>query len=156
MSWWRDCVSTQALADAKFYGNEEVYNILKSRGARLPVCSFFSFSSIYSWCLAKSGLIFLSCMQKRRKTPMSVTNPREVPEYELNPLEIHIRKADGISKACHQRNQYIDTLIPSESSLLKQNHCWGSMLLQTVIGSHVWLMIICAIISFLMPIILLP
>lgn len=27
----------QAAADAKYYGNLEVYNILKSRGARIPV-----------------------------------------------------------------------------------------------------------------------
>lgn len=30
---------------------------------------------------------------------MAVANPREVPEYELNPLELQIRKGDGISKA---------------------------------------------------------
>lgn len=30
---------------------------------------------------------------------MAVANPREVPEYELNPLELQIRKSDGISKA---------------------------------------------------------
>lgn len=29
---------------------------------------------------------------------MAVANPREVPEYELNPLELQIRKSDGISK----------------------------------------------------------
>lgn len=29
---------------------------------------------------------------------MVVTNPREVPEYELNPQELQVRKADGISK----------------------------------------------------------
>lgn len=29
---------------------------------------------------------------------MAVANPREVPEYELNPLELHIRKRDGITK----------------------------------------------------------
>ena len=29
---------------------------------------------------------------------MAVANPREVPEYELNPLELHIRKSDGITK----------------------------------------------------------
>jgi hypothetical protein len=29
---------------------------------------------------------------------MTVTNPREVPEYELNPLELQVRKGDGISK----------------------------------------------------------
>lgn len=30
---------------------------------------------------------------------MTVANPREVPEYELNPLELQIRRSDGISKA---------------------------------------------------------
>ncbi|KAJ0260046.1 Serine-threonine/tyrosine-protein kinase [Hirschfeldia incana] len=30
---------------------------------------------------------------------MVVANPREVPEYELNPQELQVRKADGISKA---------------------------------------------------------
>ena len=29
---------------------------------------------------------------------MTVGNPKEVPEYELNPLELQVRKADGISK----------------------------------------------------------
>lgn len=29
---------------------------------------------------------------------MTVANPREVPEYELNPLDIQIRRGDGISK----------------------------------------------------------
>lgn len=29
---------------------------------------------------------------------MTVANPREVPEYELNPLELHVRKSNGISK----------------------------------------------------------
>ncbi|GJX21617.1 serine/threonine-protein kinase HT1-like protein isoform X1 [Tanacetum coccineum] len=33
---------------------------------------------------------------------MSVANPREVPEYELNPLELQIRKSDGISKGNYQ------------------------------------------------------
>ena len=31
---------------------------------------------------------------------MTVANPREVPEYELNPLELQVRKSDGISKVC--------------------------------------------------------
>lgn len=30
---------------------------------------------------------------------MAVANPREIPEYELNPLELQVRKADGIAKA---------------------------------------------------------
>lgn len=29
---------------------------------------------------------------------MTVANPREVPEYELNPHELQIRKGAGISK----------------------------------------------------------
>lgn len=36
---------------------------------------------------------------------MAVANPQEVPEYELNPLELHVRRADGLTKACH--HQYI-------------------------------------------------
>uniref|UniRef100_M1BTI2 Integrin-linked protein kinase n=2 Tax=Solanum tuberosum TaxID=4113 RepID=M1BTI2_SOLTU len=39
---------------------------------------------------------------KVRKTPMAVANLREVPEYELNPLELQIRKSDGISKGSYQ------------------------------------------------------
>lgn len=31
---------------------------------------------------------------------MTVANPREVPEYELNPVELQVRKSDGISKVC--------------------------------------------------------
>ncbi|KAG7022568.1 Integrin-linked protein kinase-like pat-4, partial [Cucurbita argyrosperma subsp. argyrosperma] len=31
------------------------------------------------------------------ETPMTVANPREVPEYELNPLELQIRRGDGMS-----------------------------------------------------------
>ncbi|KAK9138982.1 hypothetical protein Sjap_009576 [Stephania japonica] len=71
----RDRWGSTAAADAKYYGNMEVYNILKSRGAKTP---------------------------KSRKTPMAVTNPREVPEYELNPLELQVRKGDGISKGSYQ------------------------------------------------------
>lgn len=31
----------QACADAKYYGNMDIYNILKSRGAKVPVRSLF-------------------------------------------------------------------------------------------------------------------
>lgn len=31
---------------------------------------------------------------------MVVSNPHEVPEYELNPLELQVRRVDGIWKAC--------------------------------------------------------
>ncbi|KAF3451079.1 hypothetical protein FNV43_RR07168 [Rhamnella rubrinervis] len=71
----RDRWGSTAAADAKYYGSTEVYNILKARGAKAP---------------------------KTRKTPMAVANPREVPEYELNPLELHIRKSDGITKGTYQ------------------------------------------------------
>uniref|UniRef100_A0A7N0U7K2 non-specific serine/threonine protein kinase n=1 Tax=Kalanchoe fedtschenkoi TaxID=63787 RepID=A0A7N0U7K2_KALFE len=33
---------------------------------------------------------------------MTVANPKEVPEYELNPLELQIRKVDGITKGTYQ------------------------------------------------------
>ncbi|XP_070006285.1 integrin-linked protein kinase 1-like isoform X3 [Nicotiana sylvestris] len=71
----RDRWGSTAVADAKYYGNAEIYNILKARGAKVP---------------------------KNRKTPMAVANPREVPEYELNPLELQIRRSDGISKGSYQ------------------------------------------------------
>ncbi|OVA10650.1 Protein kinase domain [Macleaya cordata] len=71
----RDRWGSTAAADAKYYGNTEIYNILRARGAKVP---------------------------KIRKTPMAVSNPREVPEYELNPLELQIRKGDGISKGSYQ------------------------------------------------------
>ncbi|KAL5583569.1 hypothetical protein UlMin_016011 [Ulmus minor] len=71
----RDRWGSTAAADAKYYGNTEIYNILKARGAKVP---------------------------KTRKTPMAVANPREVPEYELNPLELHVRKSDGITKGTYQ------------------------------------------------------
>ncbi|KAM0999355.1 hypothetical protein FF1_006066 [Malus domestica] len=71
----RDRWGSTAAADAKYYGNTEVYNILKARRAKVP---------------------------KTRKTSMTVANPREVPEYELNPLELQVRKSDGITKGSYQ------------------------------------------------------
>ncbi|XP_022722877.1 dual specificity protein kinase shkC-like isoform X2 [Durio zibethinus] len=71
----RDRWGSTAAADAKYYGNVDVYNILKARGAKVP---------------------------KTRKTPMTVANPREVPEYELNPLELQVRKSDGITSGSYQ------------------------------------------------------
>uniref|UniRef100_A0A7N0VA36 non-specific serine/threonine protein kinase n=1 Tax=Kalanchoe fedtschenkoi TaxID=63787 RepID=A0A7N0VA36_KALFE len=71
----RDRWGSTAAADAKHYGYVELYNILRSRGAKVP---------------------------KPRKTPMAVANPKEVPEYELNPLELQIRKVDGITKGTYQ------------------------------------------------------
>ncbi|OIW00552.1 hypothetical protein TanjilG_24282 [Lupinus angustifolius] len=71
----RDRWGSTAAADAKHYGNSEIYYMLKARGAKVP---------------------------KAKKTPMTVANPREVPEYELNPLELQVRKSDGISKGTYQ------------------------------------------------------
>ncbi|OAY50262.1 integrin-linked protein kinase 1 isoform X2 [Manihot esculenta] len=71
----RDRWGSTACADAKYYGNVEIYNVLKARGAKAP---------------------------KTRKTPMAVANPQDVPEYELNPLELQVRKSDGISKGSYQ------------------------------------------------------
>ncbi|XP_068665804.1 integrin-linked protein kinase 1-like [Aristolochia californica] len=71
----RDRWGSTAAADAKYYEHVEVYNMLRARGAKVP---------------------------KTRKTPMVVTNPREIPEYELNPLELQLRRGDGISKGSYQ------------------------------------------------------
>ncbi|XP_031481180.1 integrin-linked protein kinase 1-like isoform X2 [Nymphaea colorata] len=71
----RDRWGSTAAIDAKYYGNIEVYNILKARGAKVP---------------------------KNRKTPMAVSSPHEVPEYELNPTEIHFRRGEEISKGSYQ------------------------------------------------------
>lgn len=71
----RDRWGSTAAADAKYYGNVEVYNILKARGAKTP---------------------------KMKKTPMVVSNPRQIPEYELNPLELSIRRRDGITQGTYQ------------------------------------------------------
>ncbi|CAO2838289.1 unnamed protein product [Amaranthus hypochondriacus] len=71
----RDRWGSTAAADAKYYENMEVYNILKARGAKVP---------------------------KTRKTPMAVANPKEVPEYELNPFELQVRRSDGITKGVYQ------------------------------------------------------
>ncbi|XP_050146048.1 uncharacterized protein LOC126621563, partial [Malus sylvestris] len=44
-------------------------------------------------------ILFVFIFYKIRKAPMTVVNPREVPEYELNPLELQVRKSDGITKS---------------------------------------------------------
>ncbi|XP_010242504.1 PREDICTED: dual specificity protein kinase shkC-like [Nelumbo nucifera] len=71
----RDRWGSTAAADAKYYGNVEIYNILRARGAKVP---------------------------KTRRTPMTVSNPREIPEYELNPMELQVRKGDVISMGTYQ------------------------------------------------------
>ncbi|XP_011073996.1 serine/threonine-protein kinase STY8-like isoform X2 [Sesamum indicum] len=90
----RDRWGSTAAADAKYYGNIAVYNILKARGAKVP---------------------------KTRKTPMAVANPREVPEYELNPLDIQIRRSDGISKGSYQVARWNGTKV-SVKILDKDGH----------------------------------
>ncbi|KAL7176729.1 hypothetical protein ACSBR2_030139 [Camellia fascicularis] len=83
----RDRWGSTAAADAKYYGNVDVYNILKARGAKIP---------------------------KIRKTPMTVANPREVPEYELNPLELQVRKSDGITKGTYQVAKWNGTKVAAK------------------------------------------
>ncbi|XP_042391076.1 integrin-linked protein kinase 1-like isoform X1 [Zingiber officinale] len=71
----RDRWGSTAAADAKYYGHDEVYNLLKFRGAKTP---------------------------KIRKAPMTVFDPKEVPEYELNPEELHFRHGAELTKeSCH-------------------------------------------------------
>nr|WDD38959.1 integrin-linked protein kinase 1 [Fagopyrum tataricum] len=90
----RDRWGSTAAADAKYYGNLDVYDILKARGAKAP---------------------------KMRKTPMTVANPKEVPEYELNPLELHVRKNDGIAKGIYQIAKWNGTKV-AVKILDKESH----------------------------------
>ncbi|KAF3337853.1 dual specificity protein kinase shkC-like isoform X2 [Carex littledalei] len=71
----RDRWGSTPAADAKYYGNTEIYDLLRSQGAKAP----------------KTG----------GKTPMSVSNPQDVPEYELNPLHLEFRRSDELSKGYH-------------------------------------------------------
>ncbi|KAJ3696811.1 hypothetical protein LUZ61_000516 [Rhynchospora tenuis] len=71
----RDRWGSTPAADAKYYGNTEVYDLLRSRGAKVP--------------------------KTVGKTPMSVANPQDVPEYELNPLHLEFRRNDELSKGYH-------------------------------------------------------
>jgi len=48
---------------------------------------------------------------------MAVANPRDVPEYELNPLELQVRKSDGITKACTLTSSFYVDWSDSLSSL---------------------------------------
>ncbi|KAM2828345.1 hypothetical protein PS2_034156 [Malus domestica] len=42
---------------------------------------------------------------------MTVVNPREVPEYELNPLELQVRKSGGITKGSYQGAKWNGTKV---------------------------------------------
>jgi hypothetical protein len=91
----------QPAADAKHYGHFEVYTLLRSRGAKLPVL-YLHFSTV-ALALIRAGdsshVYFLILCQKTKKTPMVVSNPKEVPEYELNPLELEFRRGEEVTKA---------------------------------------------------------
>ncbi|CAA6667752.1 unnamed protein product [Spirodela intermedia] len=58
-----------------YYGNIEVYNMLRAKGANVP---------------------------KSKKTPMAVSSSKEIPEYELNPGELQFRRGEGIAKGTYQ------------------------------------------------------
>ncbi|XP_008800972.1 integrin-linked protein kinase 1-like [Phoenix dactylifera] len=71
----RDRWGSTPVLDAKHYGNVEVFNLLRARGAKVP---------------------------KTRKTPMTVSHPQDVPEYELNPFELEFRRGDELLEGTHQ------------------------------------------------------
>ncbi|CAM0150405.1 unnamed protein product [Urochloa decumbens] len=75
----RDRWGSTPAADAKHYGHFEVYNLLRARGAKVP---------------------------KTKKTPMAVSNPKEVPEYELNPLELEFRRGEEVTKGTYLAKWY--------------------------------------------------
>ncbi|KAK1426416.1 hypothetical protein QVD17_15087 [Tagetes erecta] len=80
----RDRWGSTPAADAKYYGNVETYDILRARGAKVS---------------------------KTRKTPMYVANPREIPEYELNPHDLQIRKGGSGSKGTYQVGKWNGTKV---------------------------------------------
>ncbi|ONM35756.1 Serine/threonine-protein kinase STY8 [Zea mays] len=59
-----------AVADAKFYGHSRVYDLLKFHGAKVP---------------------------RTKRTPMMVSAPAEIPEYELNPGEVQFRRGCDVT-----------------------------------------------------------
>ncbi|KAH7685112.1 Dual-specificity kinase protein [Dioscorea alata] len=71
----RDRWGSTAVGDAKHYGHADVYSFLKAKGAKLT---------------------------RTRKTPMMVSNPQEIPEYELNPKDFHFRRGEEILKGTYQ------------------------------------------------------
>lgn len=80
----RDRWGSTPAADAKYYDNIQVYNILKARGAKIP---------------------------KTRRTPMAVSNPRDVPEYEVNPMELQFRRREDVLKATCQVAKWTGTKV---------------------------------------------
>ncbi|KAL6899617.1 hypothetical protein ACP4OV_006275 [Aristida adscensionis] len=75
----RDRWGSTPAADAKHYGHFEVYNLLRARGAKVP---------------------------KTKKTPMAVSNPKELPEYELNPLDLEFRRGEEVTKGTYVAKWY--------------------------------------------------
>ncbi|XP_062228203.1 integrin-linked protein kinase 1-like isoform X2 [Phragmites australis] len=65
----RDRWGSTAVADSKCYGQTEVYDLLKAHGANIP---------------------------RNRRTPMMVSTPGDVPEYELNPAELQFRRGQEV------------------------------------------------------------
>lgn len=53
---------------------------------------------------------------------MSVANPREVPEYELNPLELQVRKSDGISKVRYHAYAFFSSPFPFLPFSISSHH----------------------------------
>ncbi|KAL6616523.1 hypothetical protein ACP70R_038793 [Stipagrostis hirtigluma subsp. patula] len=66
----RDRWGSTAAADAKCYGNSAVYDLLKAHGAKIP---------------------------RDKNTPMMVSSPGDVPEYELNPKELQFRRGHEVT-----------------------------------------------------------
>ena len=51
---------------------------------------------------------------------MTVANPREVPDYELNPLELQIRKSDGITHVWFSSFSFTRLM-------LLEGHVWSNL-----------------------------
>lgn len=77
----RDRWGSTPIADAKYYGNTKICNILKAKGAKMP------------------------------KTPMSVSNPLQIPEYELNPAELSFPQGAETSKGSYQLAKWNGTRV---------------------------------------------
>ncbi|VAH67061.1 unnamed protein product [Triticum turgidum subsp. durum] len=55
-----------------------------------------------SWFMCWSLSLNVCNLQRNRRTPMMVSNPGEIPEYELNPGELQFRKGDEVLKGTYQ------------------------------------------------------
>jgi hypothetical protein len=83
------------VADARCYGQREVYEILKAHGAKIPV-SFPDPQQLIKLCFIPSVFISILFPQRNRRTPMMVSTPGDVPEYELNPAELQFRRGQEV------------------------------------------------------------